>query len=314
MKKSIVGLLLVVLLIGGSLSGCGRSKTAAPATGAAASPTAESQPTATPLSGSWQEIKYLKYFFFIYTAGFATPDTGITVGRDGEVHYTVDGGQTWPEANFSRYCVFGLEIVDAATAWHCGENGDVRFSSDGGKTWQYTGHFGDYEPNQCRYMSFLDGTTGWAASPTVLGMTGDGGKTWTELTLPEGIQKIASIDLRSPSIGYILDSAGTIFTTQDGGKTWSSASLGLASGMTLSIDQAPRSAMRFIDPQQAVIVYTTEDLKLWSAWTEDGGKTWDREQLQKISVFPTVFLTRDGRLLTVNWFLTSEITVLQSLR
>lgn len=70
--------------------------------------------------------------------------------------------------------------------------------------------------------------------------------------------------------------------------------------------------MRFINAQQAVIVYTVKDLQLWSAWTVDGGKNWEREQLKKMSVLPVVFLSRDGKILTITW--SSEITVLQSIR
>jgi photosystem II stability/assembly factor-like uncharacterized protein len=305
MKKQIAYPMFVLLLAGAALSGCGRSESVV-------SPTAESQPTDTQPAGSWQTVRSLENYPYINIAGFNTPDTGIALGYAGEVHYTTDGGQTWPIAENSSLCIFGLEIVDSTTAWHCGNGGDIRVSSDGGKTWQAAGSFGYNEPNHCRYMSFLDATTGWAASPSKLGRTGDGGKTWTELTLPEGIQKIASIDLRSPSIGYILDSTGAIFITQDGGMTWSPSSLDLASGVSLSIDPAPRSALRFVDSQHAVIVYTTKDRQLWSAWTADGGNTWEREQLEKKGALPAVFLSRDGKTLTITW--ANEITVYQSLR
>lgn len=174
MKKPIVFLLFAAILAGVILSGCGRSDSAAHSNDKAASPTSEPQPTDTQPAGSWQTVRSVMSYSFVNVAGFITPDAGIMLGYKGEVHYTTDGGQTWPKAENSSLCIFGLEIVDAATAWHCGNGGDILFSNDGGKTWQDAGHFGDDEPNHCRYMSFLDGTTGWAASPFKLGMTSDG--------------------------------------------------------------------------------------------------------------------------------------------
>jgi photosystem II stability/assembly factor-like uncharacterized protein len=318
MGKSIIGFILAVLLVGVTVVGCGHPASVAQSRNLAASPTLEpiptGTPTETPAGGSWQVVQSLMYDFPINLAGFIDPDHGITVGYDGEVHYTTDGGQTWPRADNKSLCRFGLEIVDATTAWHCGNGGDIRISTDGGKSWQDASSFGDNEPNQCRYMSFLDAATGWAASPNKLGTTSDGGRTWTELSLPDGIQKITAIDLRSPSTGYLLDSAGNLFTTQDGGKTWSAGSLGLGSGESLYLDTAPPSAMRFVSTQQAVVVYTTKDLQLWSAWTSDGGKTWQREQLEKLGALLAIFLSRDGKILTITWTTKSKITVLHSLR
>ncbi len=60
---------------------------------------------------------------------------GVTVGLDGEVHYTTDGGKSWPDANNNSMCRYVLDFVDKDTVWHCGNNGDIGISTDGGRNW-----------------------------------------------------------------------------------------------------------------------------------------------------------------------------------
>src|SRR5512143_1438269 len=138
---------------------------------------ASPQPTVAPATEAvkepWQVAQKLTYTHAVYYAGFMNESFGMTVGYGGEVHYTNDGGASWPQAANSSKCRFGLEIVDDQVAWHCGNGGHVRKSTDGGKTWQAVADFGPSEPNQCRFLSFLDDTTGWAATPSQLAATND---------------------------------------------------------------------------------------------------------------------------------------------
>ncbi len=307
MLKQGLGILLLSLVAVGTLGGC----TPAPAV----TPTAQPSPTPLPTKdtgyGPWELVRSLNYSHAVNLAGFFDETSGITVGPSGEVHYTADGGQTWSQADNSSLCRFGLDIVDETTAWHCGNGGTVLFSSDGGKTWQDGGKFGKNEPDQCRYISFLDGMTGWAAAPDQLGSTADGGKTWNPVALPSGIQKISAIHLRTPSEGYVLDSAGRLYKTRDSGRSWSTASLGLEAGQSLWIYPTPQSALRFADENHAVVVYTLTSQQVWSVQTTDGGETWQRWQMKDMGLFSAIYLSSDGKFLTITAPSASRITLLQ---
>ncbi len=309
MKKAAEIILLVILTFSGT-TGCAHA-TPAPKVDP---PTATALPTPTQDIGygPWELVQAVTYSHGVNVAGFLNDSFGITVGGYGEVHYTTDGGKTWPWAVNSSMCRFGLDIVDETTAWHCGNGGTISISTDGGRTWQEAGKFGNNEPDQCRYMSFLDDTTGWAASPDQLGSTIDGGKTWKVLSLPEGIQKIAAIRRRTASDGYILDSAGTLFTTQDSGQSWSKNSLGLGADEQLSIYPTPQSVLYFTDANQGVVVYTLANQQVWSARTMDGGKTWQRQQMPKVGMFSALYLSPNGRYLTVTTASFTTITLLRS--
>src|SRR5512146_3271532 len=187
---------IMALLILASLTGCASAATpTATALPPTASPTVV--PTSTISTGPWQVIRQAQYEQSIYQAGFLDDSFGITVGYSGGVYYTTDGAQTWSQANNTSYCRFGLDIVDQQTAWNCGNGGHVRLSTDGGKNWQAVADFGGSEPDHCRYLSFLDARTGWAAAPELLGTTTDAGTTWNTLALPKDIKDMAAIALRT---------------------------------------------------------------------------------------------------------------------
>jgi photosystem II stability/assembly factor-like uncharacterized protein len=254
-------------------------------------------PSLTPSVGPWKVIRQALYEQSVYQAGFLDDSFGIMVGYNGDVYYSADGGQNWSPGNNTSYCRFGLDIVDRQTAWTCGNGGHVRVSTDGGENWQAVTNFGGSEPDHCRYLSFLDARTGWAAAPQLLGVTTDGGTTWNTLALPTGIKDIAAIALRAVTEGYLLDTTGTIFVTTDGGQTWTAHSLGLAGNEELTIAYAPTAAMRFTDAQNGMVVFDLND-SVFSARTTDGGQTWKREPVAITYQTPTLYLAHDGLTLT----------------
>jgi photosystem II stability/assembly factor-like uncharacterized protein len=254
-------------------------------------------PSLTPSVGPWKVIQQAQYEQSIYQAGFLDDSSGIMVGYNGAVYYSADGGQNWSPGNNTSYCRFGLDIVDRQTAWNCGNGGHVRVSTDGGKNWQAVADFGSNEPDHCRFLSFLDAHTGWAAAPQLLGVTTDGGTTWNTLALPKDIKDIAAIALRTATEGYLLDTTGTVFVTTDGGQTWITHSLGLAGNEELTIAKAPTAAMRFTDAQNGMVVFDLKD-GVFSARTTDGGQTWKREPVAITYNAPTLYLAHDGLTLT----------------
>ncbi len=261
----------------------------------AATPTAF--PTSTPQAGPWHVIRRTQYEQSIYQAGFLDDSFGIMVGYSGAVYYSGDGGQTWSPGKNTSFCRFGLDIVDQQTAWNCGNAGHVRVSTDGGKNWQAVENFGGSEPDHCRFLSFLDARTGWAATPQLLGATADGGATWKTLALPKGIKDVAAIALRTATEGYLLDTSGAVFITTDGGKTWTARSLGLVNNEKLTVARAPAAVIRFTDAQTGMVVFALK-AGVFSARTSDGGRTWKQEPVAITYNAPTLYLAHDGLTLT----------------
>ncbi len=243
-------------------------------------------------------------------AGFLKEDIGFTVGFSGEVHYTNDAGQTWPEGENSSMCLFCLDIIDENLVWAAGNGYNVRVSHDGGKTWDAASDIslGGMPSN----IDFVDDTTGWIATQSRFASTTDGAATWTEMVLPEGAESIAAISLRTAQDGYLLTREGQLYTTADGGATWSGQDLGFKDYGIIDMQKQPKlgksniaaADISFTDEKNGTIVltgmYSEGGFIAWCLTTADGGATWEAEQIPDLGFSATkVFLTTDGQYLTM---------------
>lgn len=243
--------------------------------------------------------------------GFINETSGISVGFSGEIHYTEDAGATWPKAENTSWCRFCLDIVNEQLAW-CGGNGNhVRVSNDGGKNWTAVT---DLDLGaQHNNIDFIDDTTGWVCTPNRCARTIDGGTTWTEIVLPEGMEDIAATALRTEKDGYILTVGGQLYITSDAGTTWSMQDIALDNYKIVNLELEPKLAkkdvavadMIFTDEMNGMIIFSGMEkgkgTKVYCLRTTDGGVNWTPEQINLVDDFvPTkVFLTSDGSYLTL---------------
>jgi hypothetical protein len=194
--------------------------------------------------------------------------------------------------------------VDVETVWHCGLR-DIKMSMDSGQSWKSTETPGYTD---CK-ISFVDAETGWVISGMQLRATDDGGATWDEIALPEGVMEATAISLRTADEGYLLTSDGELYATQDGGKSWSSLPLDLTGyeEMDLLPSNLPSAAIRFFDADEGVVVVSLVGggkSYVLALRTYDGGQTWEQEVIPIDIGVP--YLTRDGKFLTIHSFLKSN--------
>lgn len=279
---------------------------------AATSETTEPE-AAMPLSTDWTIVVDTKVTHATNISGFLNEQFGITVGYGGEIHYTEDGGKTWPQAQNSSACRFTLDIVDENLMWCGGNGGDVRVSKDGGKSWSAVTdiNLGGMHSN----IDFIDDTTGWIVSSKKIAATKDGGITWTELTYPEEVKGIAAVQLRTSEDGYLLSNNGLFYTTQDGGNTWTMlydlefAQYGITADLKGTIGLAKsnqaQADISFTDENNGIIIFTGtkpgEGNLTMCMTTTDGGVTWEVERFAPIEGFTPakIYLTSDGEYLTL---------------
>jgi photosystem II stability/assembly factor-like uncharacterized protein len=270
---------------------------------------------------SWEVIRQFELDHETDGVRFFDDEVGVTVDRDGVIHHTLDGGETWldaanpPFCNYS-WCAYGFDIVDEKLAWFIGNLGQVVVSTDGLQSWQSVSRLRGGSQQLTQLISFVDAQTGWAATREHLWATHDGGQTWTKLTLPDGVKNISFVDilLRTAHDGYLLDASGTLYITSDGGKSWSA--------QTITLDEAPVSfpdfthsaAIRFFDTRHAMIVFDfigNGKSQVLALRTIDGGQTWTQESVP--AKFGILYLSHDGTILAIADFMNSqEITVLRT--
>jgi photosystem II stability/assembly factor-like uncharacterized protein len=320
MKKSYVRLLILMLSMTLVIAGCAKPARSEDITPSPAlteeetttpDPTPASEPTPEP---EWTVVNDLKVDHPTYSEGFLNENYGITVGYVGEIHYTTDGGQTWPRAENKSMCRFCLDIMDENTAWAGGNGGNVRVTRDGGKTWTAVSdiNLGSVHTHIC----FVDDNTGWVCTASKFASTVDGGATWTEMAVPEGADSIAAINLRTADDGYLLTRGGLLFTTKDGGQTWSKQDLGfadldIADGKNktgyLFETSVSNAEIRFSDENNGYVVLLGiipgEGYKVFYMKTSDGGTTWSTSDLKPVTGInnpSSLFITKDGKLMTLS--------------
>ncbi len=242
----------------------------------------------------------------VFIAAFNNEKHGIMAGYEGIIWCTNDSGQTWKMgANMRKhgFHLFGLEIVDDLIAFTCGNGGGVRVTVDGGKNWDKMADFGVNQPAHCRFLSFIDGKTGWIASSLTLASTDDCGAKWDKIQKPDGMGQIAAIDLFQPKAGFVLDSNGSLYATTDGGNVWTGKPIVLAgSSFAFTPNNAPANAMQFKNSMEGtVIAYRTEPKKGWVALTTmDAGNSWKVEEITDAAdPASAVFFSNDGRFVTL---------------
>jgi photosystem II stability/assembly factor-like uncharacterized protein len=303
-SKLMVSLVLFSLV---AAAGCAPAATPPPPTAALALP----PPAAAEDTSLWKVAQQVKVKHATTVTAFLDDTLGITAGYAGEVHYTADGGQTWPRAQNASMCRFGLDIVNRNLAWHVGNGGNVRVSTDGGQKWTAVANLSSSGISQ--FISFIDAKTGWAANQTTLWATADGAQKWTAVALPEGAKKLVEIALRTASAGYLLDEAGVLYITQDGGQHWSSQALELKDGALALIKEPHGAALRFFDADHGLIIASLAgggSRKLVALRTADGGKTWQKEDMSVPAPIGSLYLTHDGTTLTI-FDTTNQVTVLR---
>lgn len=255
---------------------------------------------------SWETVSNLPDYSGGNISGFFNKKQAITVGDSGYIYYTKDGGKTWNQGKNSSFCLFGLNIVNNNVAYASGNGGFVIKTTDGGANWKPVSGFGVDEPNHPRYLSFLDENTGWVATlerfkyknkEVMLGSTKDGGKTWEGIVLPDEIEDILSIHLRTPENGYVLDSKKNLYITKDGGKSFSKQPLNIED-IDLMANFAQQIILKFSDENNAFIAYKDKSAKLKAARSNDGGKTWTNETIPD-SPIGALHLSQDGKIITL---------------
>lgn len=263
-----------------------------------------------PSKHSWVVISESEAVFSKNIGGFFSKKYGITVGFSGKIHYTKDGGKTWKKGNNSSLCLFGLSIVNSKVAYACGNGSSVIKTTDGGANWKRVSGFGEYEPNQPRFLSFVNEDTGWIATPNkfkfkgeniMLGSTNDGGKTWNNIVLPQEVEEIVALYLRTPENGYVIDNKSNLYITDDGGKSFIKQPININDANLSNARFEQYVVFKFSDENNAFIAYEDKDLKFRAARSSDGGKTWVNDTVPDLSS-GALYLSPDEKFITLTTY------------
>ena len=130
--------------------------------------------------------------------------------------------------------------------------------------------------NELASVCYSDDSTVHIAGFGIMLRSDDGGHNWTRLDIDGDFFR--SIHFPSPSVGYIVGSAGTILKTTDGGQKWKK----IRKGEKIRVSNVPFRDLFFTDESRGYVV--GENGTFWR--TTNGGSDWE-----VVKDFPDVDLT-----------------------
>ena len=237
----------------------------------------------------------------------------------GTIAHTTDGGATWtnqdPGTTATLYNVF---FLSATQGWAVGDSGTILRTTDGGAHWtaQALASNDTFES-----VFFSDALNGWASGDTPIEYwdfadtmvdwrasmwhTADGGQTWAPQTIPASTMLLKRVFFLNSKTGFAAGlkrtgydvfnnptALGAIYSTTDGGTTWNEI-YATSDGFTFT-------SLYFTDASNGWVSGFPHDSIYDGPFvfhTADGGKTWQGQPVDSVSVFDQV---RDLRMVDAN--------------
>ncbi len=169
---------------------------------------------------------------------FIDKEHGSSIGIDGTILRTEDGGTTWEDVSLNcmeilpeelmMNGIFSINFYDVfflneTSCWIVGDSGTILHSEDGGKEWRLE-NIGLLPP--LFSIAFKNENEGWAVGQNGFSLkTDDGGKSWGKVVI-EKESSFYSIRIHE-NYGVIVGDQATIIGTTDGGNTWARVKTGL---------------------------------------------------------------------------------------
>ena len=154
-------------------------------------------------------------FALLTCVHFNHPDTGWVAGGQ-VILKTVDAGATWVDRYNGGGFMNSVFFYDSNRGWAAGNTGEIARSTNGGETW--TSVF----PTSAIHndVFFISPTTGWVAGGQVILKSTDGGVTWTDKYTGGGVMN--SVFFINSSVGWAVGNTGEIAKSTDAGEHWTS--------------------------------------------------------------------------------------------
>ncbi len=149
---------------------------------------------------------------------FVSKKLGWTVGENGTILHTRNGGITWEAQSSPTHLLFDVCITSKNSGFVVGDRGTILQTDDGGSKWNAQ----DSRTAECFGAThFVTKQKGWAvAEAGVILHTTNGGEVWLPQT-SNTKQDLLTVFFVDAETGWCAGSAGEIVHTSDGGKTWS---------------------------------------------------------------------------------------------
>ncbi|HUM46485.1 MAG TPA: YCF48-related protein [Chitinophagales bacterium] len=197
---------------------------------------------------------------------FFGDDTGFSVGIDGKIFNTLNGGLNWNLHQLPRYQpMHDIFMVNEKRGFCCGgdgyKSGYIYNTTDGGENWQI-----DTFQHELMSLCFTSETIGYAAGYGAVFKTVNDGLSW-ELTGAAG-DFFKSVFFTDEQTGFAVGYEGSIIKTSNAGETWENIRNGnnlLQETWHLEQIVFRNSAIGYIVGEKGCFLKTTDSGETWEA-------------------------------------------------
>lgn len=238
---------------------------------------------------------------------FLNATTGWVVGDSGKHFKSVDGGVTWSAVNVPNSSHFtDVFYADSQRGW-IAAGASVLITLDGGGTWTNWNIGGGARADR---LSVLGGNWLWCTGTAgIIAASTNGGTAWSQ-QFSSGGTALFDVSMGDLFAGFAVGANGSIYRTNDGGAQWQLIAGGGAPSTDLAYDVERVGAHVWASLSNSTILRSSDNGASWtpvnaglsqvsyvaldffdalngyavgrrfgstptSAWTQDGGLTWN---------------------------------------
>lgn len=177
----------------------------------------------TPLQGQWFWQNPTPQGNELLAIQMLNSETGYSVGVNGTIIKTIDGGKKWEILNSgTKMALLDVCFIDEDNGWAAGQWGTILRTTNGGLNWLIQNSSTSVT---LKDVYFADSNTGWAVGGLItqdnqIIKTTNGGKTWipiyTEACVTYPLSSIFWFD----PLNILVAGSNEILKTTDGGESW----------------------------------------------------------------------------------------------
>ncbi len=209
----------------------------------------------------------------LFSVNFINDSIGTSVGENGVIIKTIDGGSSWVQQNSGVSSMLrSIVFLDTNKGFIVGENGVVLKTIDGGNTWEKEPSLTTVDLLNISHVGDLIIITG---KEGFIARSSDAGDSWNIVSI-ETFETLYDHSFIDKSTGYIVGNSGHIFKTIDGGITWEQ----LISETSMRLID-----VSFVDSENGIIVGGSSEYDGIILQTSDGGLSWEK------NIIPSIFLS-----------------------
>ncbi len=156
----------------------------------------------------------------VVTASFPNVNVGYALDANGGVFKTANGGGSWTVLGTGTSARAKSVLALNPNVVLLLEPKGLRRSTNGGASFNRVAD-GDVKQTPLSIVGQISGQSVFAAGKKRLVVSGDGGKTWSNVPLPTKRFKLLDADMLSAKVGYASGTDRRLWKTTNGGRTWS---------------------------------------------------------------------------------------------